>query len=297
MSASVVPAWQVQQFASNIMLLSQQKGSKIAPYVTQGSYKGNKANPVNQIGSVEMQPVTARREPISFTDASVTRRWVLPSDFDLAQIVDEFDKLRLLTDPTSEEVQAAVYAAGRRKDRLILAALNGTNQIGETGTGTIAFPAAQDVTISFEAGGSVGMTVAKLRRARKLLLAGNVDLDDPMNKAAFIHNSKAHDDLLKEAQVISLDFNDRPVLVDGQIRRFMGFDFVSTELIEASSTTDFNWVLCKSGAHLGVWQDIVTDLSRRNDIKGLPYQAYVKMSMGATRIEEAKVVRIQCLNT
>lgn len=288
----------VTQFAGNVLLLAQQMGSKLRPYVDVGmDHKGEKASPVDQIGSVEMQEVTGRFQDIGRVDASVTRRWVMPSDADLNQIVDPHDELRLITDPKAKYSLNAGYAAGRRFDRQILAAINGSSYIGKNGTSTLALPSGQKVAINHESAGSSGLTVAKLIEARRILMAGNVDLDDPRNKAVCAITAKQSADLIKEAQVQSKDFNVKPVLVDGKVTHFMGFDFVHTELLETSNTTITQVpVFCKSGVHLGIWRDMTTDISRRNDLKGIPWQCYVYLTSGATRVEEAKVVQISCLN-
>ena len=51
-------------------------------------------------------------------------------------------------------------------------------------------------------------------------------------------------------------------------------------------------VWAKSGAYLGVWEDMVTNISQRNDLRSIPYQAYNKLDVGGTRLEEKKVVQI-----
>jgi hypothetical protein len=53
-------------------------------------------------------------------------------------------------------------------------------------------------------------------------------------------------------------------------------------------------VFVKSGMHLGIWNDISTDIAQRKDLQGWPWQAYVYMTAGATRIEEKKIVKIWC---
>ena len=50
--------------------------------------------------------------------------------------------------------------------------------------------------------------------------------------------------------------------------------------------------LGEMGAYLGIWQDIMTDVSQRKGLRGLPYQAYVMGTFGGTRLEEKKVVQI-----
>ncbi len=116
-----------------------------------------------------------------------------------------------------------------------------------------------------------------------------------MDPITCVVSSKQEDNLLAEAQVISLDFNDRPVLVDGRLKSFLGMNFVPSERLSANATPSrLVPVFAKSGMHLGVWNDITTDISQRKDIRGLPFQAYVYMTVGATRIEEKKTMQILC---
>lgn len=286
-----MPSHYVQQFATNIQLLLQQKGSKLRSLVMTGNHYGKQASPVDQIGSISMQPVTTRFEPITRTDAALDRRWVFPLDYDLAQQIDSFDKLRLLTDPTSAYVQNAVYAAGRQMDDLIVTAFFGDAKTGETGGTTTSH--SNNVAVNFGASGNVGLTVAKLRSAKQKLMAAEVDLDsDPIT---CVVTSKQHDNLLAEAQVISTDFNDRPVLVEGKITRFLGINIVHCERLAVNGSSQRRVpIFAKSGMYLGIWDDVMTDISQRKDIKGLPWQAYVKMTAGATRLEELKVVEVIC---
>ena len=124
-------------------------------------------------------------------------------------------------------------------------------------------------------------------------MAAEVDLDvDPIT---CVVTAKQHDNLLAEAQVISLDFNDKPVLVEGRITRFLGMNFVHTELLNVNGSSHRRVpVFARSGMHLGLWNDIQTDLDQRKDLKSHPFQAYVLMSMGATRLEEEKIVELIC---
>ena len=91
-----IPNHYTISFSTNVMLLLQQKGSKLRGTMSEGMYTGKQASPVDQIGKVEMQQVTSRFGPMPRVDADVDRRWVTPTDFDLPQIIDTFDKLRLL---------------------------------------------------------------------------------------------------------------------------------------------------------------------------------------------------------
>lgn len=288
-----IPNHYAQQYATNVELLLQQKDSRLRGLVTQGSYVGEQASPVDQIDAVEMQSVTGRFEAMPRVDADTARRWVQPLDFDLPQMIDSFDKLRLLTDSNSVYVQNAVNAAKRKMDDVIIDAFFGTAKTGKTGSTSTTFPAGQVVAVDQGASGNTGMTVAKLREARRLLRAAEVDLD--MDPVCCVITAKQEDNLLAEAQVISLDYNDRPVLVSGKLSSFLGINFVHSERLDVDANSYRQVpVFAKSGMHLGVWNDITTDISQRKDIRGLPFQAYVYMTIGATRLEEEKTVKILC---
>ncbi len=297
MSANLVSLY-AQQFATAVALLSQQKGSVLESAVMSGMHVGEQASPVDQIGVVEMHEVLSRFEPIVRTDAPVDRRWIFPKDFDLAQQIDNLDKLRLIVDPQSAQVQSAVYAAGRQKDRLILNMMSATNKTGKNGSTSTDLASTQKVGVNV-GGTNSRLNVKKIRNARQILMSNNIDLKDPMNQAYLAVNGLQHDALLSEAQVTSLDFNDRPVLKDGFIERFLGFNIIHTELIETVSgaaTSDAVMAWVKSGVYLGKWEDMKTDVSQRKDLKSLPWQIYLQMTAAATRLEEKKVVQIAAYN-
>jgi len=290
----------VQQFATTVELLLQQKGSKLANFVTRGSYVGKQASPVDQFGAIEASAVTGRFQPITRTDASTDRRWVFPSDFDVMQQIDTFDRLRTINDPKGLYVQNALYAMGRKMDDVIIAAATGDAKTGESAGTTTTFSTTATtsggnrVAVDFGASGNVGLTVFKLREAKMRLMANQVDLDN--DQLICVISAKQHDDLLAQVQVISSDFNghERPVLMDGKVSRFLGIDFVHSERLATTSSHRRCLIFAKSGMHLGQWNGFTSDVSQRKDIKGLPWQCYLYATFGATRLEEKKVFEILC---
>jgi hypothetical protein len=299
-----VPTWYVEQFASNIQTLLQQKGSILRPYVNWGTYTGKQGSPVEQIGAITAQRVSGRFQPMPRVDATTDRRWVFPNDYDLPQLLDNFDLLRLIVDPKGVYTTNALYAMGRALDDEIIAAFSGTAKTGEQGGTSVTFGTnvttagtpGNNVAVAFGAAAATNMTVAKLREAKRRLRQNLVDMDDPIT---VVMTSKEMDNLLSEVQVVSTDFNDRPVLVDGQINRFLGMNFVSCERLttgtdDASGTSTQCFAFAKSGMHGGMWNEISTSVSTRNDLRGNPYQVYAYGTFGATRLEENKIVRIWC---
>jgi len=290
-----IPDHYTISFSTNVMLLLQIKGSKLRNCVTEGSYTGKQASPVDQIGSVEMQDVTGRFQPKVRTDASVDRRWVTPNDFDLTQSIDTFDKLRLITDPESSYTQNAVFAAGRKIDRLIIAAFTGTAKTGEQGATSTSFTAGNEIDVAV-GGANSRLNLQKLLDVKELMQRQFVDFDVEQVYVGLTAKDEAN--LLKEIQIISSDFNgmDRPVLKDGRVDRFLGLEFVHCELIEsaAAGTNEVNVpVWAKSGMHLGVWNDVSTSIYKNMQLRGEPWESYITATFGATRLEENKVYNIE----
>src|SRR6478735_8001853 len=186
MSGVNVPSHFYTEYASTIDFLLQQKQSRLSAAVHTGTHSGDKASPVDQVGSIEMTDVTARFQPMPRTDSPLSRRWVFPVSSDLNQQVDTFDKLKLLLDPLSSYSQNAQFAANRRKDKHVISnffadAKTGVNA-GDTETfGTAVYTGgdgATDRNISVDVGAAASpLNVAKLKLAKQYLMENEVDLD------------------------------------------------------------------------------------------------------------------------
>ena len=75
----------------------------------------------------------------------------------------------------------------------------------------------------------------------------------------------------------------------------MGFKFIQIERLPLQNTNERRCLAwAKTGMHLGIWNDITTRISERDD-KSYSTQVYVKGTFGATRVEEAKVVEVDCV--
>ena len=278
----------VQQYTTNVSLLLQQRGSKLRDAVTVGSYTGKAAKAVEQIGSVTAQARTSRHADTPLISTPHDARWVFPTDYEWADMIDDQDKLRMLIDPTSPYAVNGAYALGRAMDDLIITAALGTAMTGENGSTSTAFATAtQQIAV-----GAAGLTVAKLRQARRILMANEVDVAmDPLYIAV---TAQQLDNLLGTTEVTSSDFNTVKTLVSGDVDTFLGFKFIQVERLGLDGSGDRRCIAwAKSGLHLGLWNDITTKISERAD-KSYATQVYVKGTFGATRTEEKKVVEIIC---
>lgn len=278
----------IQEYKNNLDIALQQRGSKLRGSVTTDMYRGKAGKAVERIEPTVAQKVTTRHADTPLVSTDHSARWVYPIDYDWADLVDTFDRLRIGIELTGGYTVNGAYALGRAIDDEIIAAFFGTAKTGENGSTDTAFATATQQIAS----GSVGLTVAKLKEAKKTLMANHVDLDFDELYCAI--TAEQHDDLLNQIEVTSLDFTNRPVLTDGKVSQFLGFNFIHTERLGvdgASARRVPVWV--KSGMHLGIWNDITVDIGPRRD-KRNSVQVYANVTAGATRLDELRVVEVLC---
>ena len=299
--AGLIPLY-TTQFATALELLLQQMGSKLRGKVREGFHVGKMASPVNQVGAISLKAPAGRFVPKNRTDAEFVRRWVFPQEGEIDQLIDSFDELQTIVDPKSQYVENAGNAVGRAWDDAIILQSTATSTIGQDAGSltTEAFATATyQVSVSFGAGGTAtGLSVAKLIEAKRIFEHFHNDLKaDPLT---LVIGSQQHADLLNQVQVVSTEFNDKPVLVEGMVTRFLGYDVVMSERLPFNvGATNQRGVLAfvKSGVYLGMWKDTTNRVSIRNDLSGEPWDLYTSVMYGATRLQLGKVIQILAADT
>jgi len=293
------------QFSTLLALKLQQRMSKLRGRCMEGFHVGKQASPIQYIGAIQMQTPTGRFAPIGRQDVDFTRRWVFPVDKDANQLIDTFDKLKTIIEPTSQYSDVAAAAVAREWDDRLIAAAFATAQIGadagglspETfNTGSTVTGAGFQIPSTFGSSAASGLTVAKMIEAKRAFRKLQVEVDE--EELTWVTNSQGESDLLNQAQVVSSDFNGAaPTLVDGKVTRFMGFNIIYSERLTSLVNVRQNIVFVKSGIYLGIWKDTENDVSQRRDLSGLPYQIYTMMSSGATRLEPGRLLQCLCADT
>ena len=280
MSSQITTAF-VQQYSANIQMLSQQMGSLLRDKVRVESVVGKNAF-FDQVGSVTAQLKVSRHSDTPQIDTPHSRRRVSLADYEFADLIDQQDKVRLLIDPTSSYAQAAAMAMGRAMDDVIITAASATAFTGETGATSTAAQTAI-------AAGGAGLTIAKLRTAKETLDSASVD---PSLPRTIVVGPRQITDLLGTTEVTSSDFNTVKALANGEINQFMGFNFIVSNRLAISSSKRECLLFTNDAIKLALGKDVVTRIDERSD-KGYATQVYVCMTMGATRLEDEKVITIQ----
>ena len=286
MSVNITQAF-VNQYKSNVIQLSQQKGSRL-----EGAVRVERDVNANQYFFERLAKAAAvkkisRHSDTPQIDSNHDRRMVTLVDYEWADLVDKEDKVRILINPESEYAIAAAWALGRSKDDEIIAAMNGSSFSGVNGATVNAFPAGQKVAVA-----AAGLTLAKLLSAKQIIDLSDVDPDIPR----YILVSPVHiTDMLNTTEVKNADYNVVKALAMGQVDTFMGFKFVmSNRLIAATDgSTSAVMAWAQTGMGFAVASDIKTRITERAD-KSYSVQVYVAGTFGATRVEDEKVVEIAC---
>lgn len=298
-----VPEHHVKMYTANVQAALNKKGGLLGAYVSQGSYTGEKSQVVNFLGPVEFVERDTPYADTKLTELEHTSRWVSGTEYDCAILIDRLDTLKMIYDPTSPYVERMREGAARKMDEIIMSKFFAIAKTGKEGTTNVSFPAGDIIPH-----GGTRMSVAKLRSARKLLKKRHVDLRTTRPLIAV--TAEQIDDLLGEVAVGSSDYNAVKPLVDGEVSQFMGFTFVPyedngvstggkgipTETVAGPATIRDCPVWVPDGMHFGSWQGLVITINNRPDKNNIK-QAHATFTAGATRLEEGKVLQLQCVES
>lgn len=275
----------VQQFSANFVHLSQQMESRFQGAVRVEAGIVGESKKINRIGSTAAQKKTTRHGDTPLIETPHSTRWIDLDDYEWADLVDELDKKKMLTDPTSDYLKAGVAAMNRSKDDVIYSAARGS---ARTSSGTTALPSGQKIAV-----GAAGLTKAKIIQTKKLFRANEAD-EENGEELYFAYGAEQMEDLMNDTTLTSADYLAVQMLQEGNVgKKWMGFKWIPSERMYKSGNDRYCVAWAKSGMALGVGAEVMTRVTERAD-KSYALQPYARMSIGAVRVEEAKVVEIAC---
>ena len=301
MSTQITTAF-VDQFKANILLLSQQKESRLRRMCRMESITGDTMF-VERIGATEAQEMSDRHGDTPQIDTPHSRRKLTMADYNWADLIDNVDKLKMLIDPQSTYAQNAVMAFNRSIDNVIRDAIFGAAYEGHTGATTVNMYDVGECRLVESSGVIVtagsdwsdtvetGLTIAKILTCKELL--DNAEVDESRQRY-FITNPHNINQLLNATEVKSSDYNTVKALAQGQINTFCGFEFIQCTNLQADDQDTGATkcaALCQDAIVLAIAEEPKVRISERDD-KNYSTQVYVEMSLGATRVEGPAVVGI-----
>lgn len=286
----------VQNYGRNVQMMAQQMGSKLRDKVMVENVTGERHYFELYNSSDNLVEVTTRHGDINITDSNFERRAVDLVDFEDAQLISDFDKIKMLVDPLSPIVQHQAHMVGRKIDSIIIAAAYADMKTGKSGSSTSSAQTAVAINSwAYGTGtGNSNMTISKIIEAATALDAADVPQDDRYLVLDPVNHSK----LLATVEATSSDYITGRSLQTNEISGLVGFNLIRhTGIGVDGSGYKRCFAFQKSGMALAVGMNPTYDVSPRKDKSGQPMQAYICMSMAATRLENSKVIEIKCLAT
>ena len=276
-------------FTQNVDLLAQQMLSKIEDTVNVRDFVGEGAQDVQQLSSVDLDEVVTVDADTNYGDVTHTSRWLYPSPYDKALLIDKISELQAIADFKSPYVSSLVAAAYRKVDDVFFSAYYGTNKTGKQGGTSTSFTSGNEIAAATGAAASTGLNPEKVLKAIEVL-AGNDALDDTGGDQLFaVIGPKQRTDLLRFVEVASGDFTAKTAYSTGQIPPgWMGVNWrISTRLPTSSGTVKRAPLYTRSGVCLGYWLRPKAELFM-NPGKKNNWTAQMRMMLGATRRSELR---------
>ncbi len=276
----------VQQYTDTLRLLVQQRRTKLRDTVLVDTDFVGEFKFYDQLGASSMTEKVSRHQDTPIDPADHQRRRLAKRDFVVNHLLDKEDQLNMLIDPKSNYMQSQAMAAGRQIDDVIIEAFDGTAYSGKTGSDSESFDSENIIAV-----GAAGMNKAKLISAKQILDDNDVEEDD-----RFLAMKPSQlSDLLNTTEVTSSDFNTVRALVQGELNTWLGFQIrKTTRLANNASGNRKCFAYHRASMQLGIQKEPTGRIDERMD-KMYAWQTYFSMSIGATRLEEKRIVEIVCL--
>lgn len=287
MSFQVTEAF-VQNYRDGITIRAQQMDSRLRGRVTVDSGLRGTSASRDFIGSRTPTKQVSRHADTILSDTPHDRRWVDIARYHDADLIDDHDKVRMLSDPTNPYSRAIAMGMGRKIDAITIAGAQGVTRIGADGGSTSAAPTTTTVH------GSANMTIAKMRSTKRLF-----DVAEMGEMRHWAITANQVDAMLNIDDMQTIDVNTVRVLAQGGINSFMGFEWVRVEdpiLIESAANVRDTVVWVPDAVWLAFGEDIRGSIDRRPD-KNNSVQVFYSMDLGAARLEDAGVIVVECLET
>jgi hypothetical protein len=243
-----------------------------------------------------MLPRTSRHQDTAFTPLPFSRRRVDILDYEVGDIIDENEDVRkALVNPKSATLQRFAEAGKINIDATIIKGLlnDAVATDSEFTVSNVALPGSQELV-----DGGSNMTVNKIKDAIEIL--GQADVDLAIDRPYLALTYSQYRSLLSESEFINKDFKltSAEKLGPAMVSEILGIDIrlVTQEVLPKEGDIRTAVMYTKNAGILGV-NNMFSAKVLEDPTKGGSLRVIGKQNIGAVRMEEARVVKIQCDET
>jgi len=310
-----IPDWFADQFSDTLYHVCQQKVSKFRQAFRVVPIVNAEDKALDMLGKLELSLKSGSSPETPETDASTQRRWVDTNPYHQSILYDKDDDLSMLIDPTSDFNTSFASAAARKIDDICLAAFDATVYMGRRKGSSQTWAAAGGSTkYTATSGGrtiahdcsegncnasDTGLTTEKIELVLEYF--ANNDVDENIPKWFAISPRQATQ-LFGQEEYVNRDYGDGQPLSTGYIKRgWMGFNWIVSNKITKQTNGDLdgdadvyeNWAWVQDGMVLGVASELSTRMSIEST-RSYAQRIYAHLNLGAMRLDEDKVIKIEC---
>lgn len=284
-----------QAFNANLHKLAQQEVSKLTDTVRVENMT-TKSEFFDRIGGIRMLPRTSRHQDTAFTPLPFSRRRVDVLDFEVGDIIDETEDLRKsVVNPKAATIARFNEAANINMDKTIIDSLlgNAVATDSEFAVSNIALPSGQVIV-----NGGTNLPIDKIKNALEIL--GQNDVDLAADRPYMAITWSQYRSLLEDNEFINRDFklSSGEKLGISSVSEILGVDIriVSQEILPKTGNIRSVVLYTKNSGILGV-NNRMSATILQDPTKGGSLRVIGKQSIGSVRMEENRVVKIDCDET
>lgn len=311
-----IPTNFVDDFKNDLISVTQQKQSLFEFAVMTESLVGAQDKAFDLIDKMEMQAKEGRNPNTPRNDISTQRRWVFTDPYHNAWQFDKDDDLSHKLDPAGATVREARRGRNRKVDDIILASFEATVQSGRRSNSSTITWAGENGNVKYtdSSGGrtiehdtaegnasaaDTGMTAEKAELIIEYFAKNEVDQEIPIFCAI---SPRQATNLFGQEQYVNVDYNTSKPLADGRyLKEWMGIHWIRSNKIKKGTNNDVDgdtdvykcWAWAKEGIILGVSDSITVELDKLPELS-YAQQVYIHMNMGAMRLNEDYVLKVEC---
>lgn len=325
-----IPKHYADMFSANVFYLAQQVKGAIAPYVrVEAHAAGAETVFYDSFKKTKVNKRTERAQQTNLVEVERDRRAVRADWYDWASVIDKIDTAKTIHKPDNPLVKIATWAFTVNKDEVCYEAALGTAYTGRKGLTPVALPLSQklaafDPVTPATANNIKPLNIATLARVKRKFSEKEVGSQAGMYPGATFHflcKPGQIEQMLNDPDITTIDRNSVKALVRGEVDSFMGFTFHEWNGVEtlntpfqyqpltgevvtgspAGSITSGTAVYDRcmawytDGILLSVGQGLRTKFAERADLSHVK-QIYMDAHLGATRMEEEKVIEVLVKN-
>lgn len=280
-----------QAFSKNLHVLAEQKKSQLFDSVrvenmtTQSQF-------FDRIGEIEMTPRNSRHQDTAYTPLPFSRRRVEIKDYEVGEIIDKIEDVqKSMVDPQSATTEAFLRAGNRNLDKIII----NEGLLGSAAASDSEFSITNIARPSPIVDGGTNLPTSKIKDAIERM--GSADVDVAEDKPCLVITYSQYRSLLEQNEFINKDFKTgaSQELVVSTLANFLGINIkiVSTKILPIVANIRTCVLFTKSSLILGIQNKFMIDAGKDYS-KGGSVRVIGKQNIGAVRMEENRVVPINC---